>query len=71
MQSIKLSKLADGVYKPNLIKIYEVSNEGKALGFIAQDVTLNYWQVRDTYFVSLSQHSTIKAAVRKARQVLL
>ena len=71
MQNIKLLKVAGCSYRPHTTKVYEVSRAGEGIGFIAQDITLSSWVVRDPYFLPLAQHSTIKAAVKKAKQVLV
>ena len=70
MQYIKLSKLKDARYNRNSVKAYEVQRGGVCLGYVAQDVSLSCWQVQDTWGVPLSEHHSIKKAVKVAGQVL-
>lgn len=70
MKSIRLSKLQGAPYLPHRIKVYAVSQDGRPLGYIAQDVTLTCWQVQDRYGVPLSRHHSIKKAVLAAEKVL-
>jgi ABC-type tungstate transport system permease subunit len=69
MQNITLSKIAGERYDAHSFKAYEARRNGEIVGTIAQDLW-NKWEVVDTNFNRVSQHTTIKAAVRVAGRVL-
>ncbi len=69
MQNITLSKIAGESYKPYSFKAYEARRNGEVVGTVAQNLW-NKWEVVDANFNPVSQHTTIKAAVRVAGRVL-
>jgi hypothetical protein len=69
MQNITLSKIAGESYKPHSFKCYKARRNGEVVGTVAQDLG-GKWEVVTLDFQLASVHTTIKAAVRVAGQVL-
>ncbi len=69
MQNITLSKIAGASYKAHSFKMYEARRNGEVVGTVAQNLW-NKWEVVTTDFRLVSQHTTIKAAVRVAAGAL-
>lgn len=70
MHSITLSKVAGVRYTAHSFKTYEAHRNGEYVGYVAQDYS-SKWEVVDRNFNLISKHTTIKAAVRVARKVLV
>jgi hypothetical protein len=70
MHSITLSKVPGVPYTAHSFKTYEAHRNGECVGYLAQDCG-SRWEVVDRNFNLISKHTTIKAAVRVARKVLV
>ena len=70
MQHITLHKRPGESYTPHAFKAYDARRNGEVVGTIAQNLW-NKWEVVDANFNRVSQHTTIKAAVRVAGKALL
>ncbi len=69
MKNITLSKITGESYKPHSFKMYEARRNGEVVGTVAQNLW-DKWEVVDANFNPVSQHTTIKAAVRVASRAL-
>ena len=69
MKSITLHKIAGERYDRQSFKRYEARRDGEPVGTVAQNLW-NKWEVVSADFHTVSQHSTIKAAVRVAAGAL-
>jgi len=65
MQHITLHKIAGERYDRASFKRYEARRAGEVVGTVALNLW-NKWEVVTPDFQTVSQHSTIKAAVRVA-----
>lgn len=65
MHSITLHKIAGERYDRLSFKRYEARRDGQPVGTVALNLW-NKWEVVTADFRTVSQHSTIKAAVRVA-----
>jgi hypothetical protein len=69
MKSITLHKIAGESYKAHSFKRYEARRNGQPVGTVALNLW-NKWEVVTPDFLTVSQHTTIKAAVRVAAGAL-
>jgi RecJ-like exonuclease len=69
MQHITLHKIAGERYDRLSFKVYEARRDGETVGTIALNLW-NKWEVVTPDFQTVSQHTTIKAAVRVADRAL-
>jgi hypothetical protein len=69
MKSITLHKIAGERYDRTSFKRYEARRDGQPVGTVALNLW-NRWEVVTPDFQPVSQHTTIKAAVRVAAGAL-
>jgi hypothetical protein len=69
MKSITLHKIAGERYDAHSFKVYEARRDGQPVGTVALNLW-NKWEVVSADFQMVSQHTTIKAAVRVAAGAL-